>query len=89
MNEVVLHQHLEKGSCAEPSNHRIERMHILLEISHRHSFHKTFHKNRVSSLLLKSHREIHIFIVDEMLVEGNKVILLYIEVYLIDQCLLK
>lgn len=89
MDKVVLHQHLKESSCAETSYHRIERMYVLLEVSHWHSFHKTFHKNRVSGLLLEGYREIHVFIIDEMFVERDKVVFLNIEVYLINQCLLK
>lgn len=88
MDEVVLHQHLEESSGAETSNHRIQRMHVLLEISHWHSLHKTLHQDGVSGLLLKGYWEIHVLIGDKMLVEGDKVVFLNIEVYLIDQRLL-
>lgn len=84
MDEVILHQHLKESRSAETSNDRIEGMRIFLEICHWHSLHETLHKYRVSGLLLKGDREVHIFIVDEMLVEGNQVVLLNVEVYLID-----
>lgn len=59
-------------------------MHILLEVSHWHSLDKTLNKDGVSGLLLKGYGEIDVFVVDEVLVEGDQVILLNVEVYLID-----
>lgn len=88
MYEVILHQHLEESGSTETGNHCIQRMHVLLEVSHWHSFDKTLHEDRVSGLLLKGYGKVNVFVVDEMLVEGDKVVLLNIEVYLIDQCLL-
>ncbi len=89
VNEIVLHQHLEKGTSSQTSNHRVQRMTVALKMSHRHALHETLDQNSITSVFLKSTRETDPLITVEMIVESLKIVLLNVEVYLVHQCLLQ
>ena len=89
VNEVVLHEHLEESAGSKSGNHRIELMSIALEIGDRHSFDKTFNEDGITGLLFESLGEVDLLVFHEMFVEGGKIVFLNVEIYLVNESLLK
>ncbi len=89
MNKVIFHQHLEKSSSTQTSNHCVEWMSILLEVSHRHSLHKGLNEYRISGHFFESLRKVDLLVANEVLIKDVEVILFNVEVDLIDQSLLE
>lgn len=86
VDEVIFHQHLEECSGPQTSDHRIQRMFVVLEVCDRNSLRETLNQYRIGSFFVKSCGETHLFVALEVTVESVEVVLLNREVYLFDQC---
>jgi hypothetical protein len=89
VDEVILHEHFEESCGPKPSNDRIERMYIFLEVSYWNSIDETFNQNRISCLILESLRKHHTFITSKMSIKGIQIFLLDVEINLVDERLLQ
>jgi hypothetical protein len=89
VDEVIFHEHLKESAGSKSGDDGIEWMPIALEVCYRHSFNKAFNENGISGFFLESLGEVDIMIVDEMSVEGGKIVFLYVEIYLVDEGLLE
>lgn len=89
MNKVILHEHLEESGGAQPSNHCVQWMSILLEVSDGHSLDEGLDEDRISGHFLESLGKTDLLVAYKVLVENVKVILLNVEVDLVDESLLQ
>ena len=88
VNKVILHEHLEESGSAQPSDHCVQWMSILLEVGHGHSLNEGLDEDRIPGHLLESLRETDLLVADKVLVENVQVVLLDVEVDLVDESLL-
>lgn len=69
MDEVVFHEHLEKGHPPDTSDCFVQQVPVPLEIRDRLPFDKRLHQNRGNRNFLNGLWEVHIFVQHEQLVE--------------------
>lgn len=89
MDKIVLHQHLEEGCGTQTRNHCVQRVPVVLEVSHRHSLHEGLDKYGVPGLVLESLWEFYALVALKMSVKDLEVVLLDVEIYLVDESLLE